>query len=293
MSRVLEPFDYFEPATLEEAVSLLQSPGSRVLAGGVDLVLKLRTRQLKAERIINLQKISNLDYVEVDDKGVLHVGAMASMQKVAEHPQVRANWAALAEGNAIVGSLQTKLMATVVGNLCTSTPVSDVTPALFTMGGEFVVIGPEGERTIAAEDFFTGLGTTALAQGELVREFTLAPHPAGWGSALLKAAKTHDDISKACVGVALALEGNRIIEARIALGAVAVTCIRAPEAEAIVVGQKLDDELAARAGQAASENINPITDVRSTADYRKHITGILVRDCLLKAHEQAKGGRGK
>ena len=102
MSRVLKPFEYFEPATLEEAVPLLQSPGAYVLAGGVELLLKLRTRQLKASRIVNLQKISELDYVDVDGNGVLHVGAMASMQKVAEHPQVKSNWAALAEGNAVL-----------------------------------------------------------------------------------------------------------------------------------------------------------------------------------------------
>lgn len=289
MSRVLEPFDYFEPQTLEEAVALLEPPGSRVMAGGVDLILMLRMRKVQASRVINIQNLSELDYVEVDEKGVLHVGAMTSMQKVAEHPKVNSDWTALAEGNAIVGSLQTKIMGTMVGNLCVSTPVSDVSPALYAMGGEFVVVGPSGERSIAAEDFFTGLGTTSLTQGEMVREVTLQPHASSWGSALLKAAKTHDDISKACVGVALAMDGNKIFDARIAMGAVAVTTVRAAEAEASLQGQDFSESLATEAGNIAAANIQPITDVRSTVAYRKHIIGIMIRDALIKSASRLKG----
>lgn len=283
MARVLAPFEYVEPTSLEEAVEALEVEGARVLAGGVDLVLRLRNRQLSARRVVNIQRIEGLDYVEVDDDGVLHVGAMASMQRVAEHPVIRSRWTALAEGNAIVGSLQTKVMSTVVGNLCVATPVSDVSPALYAMGGAFVIRGPQGDRTVAAEDFFTGLGTTVLTRGELVREITLAPHPLGWRSALDKAAKTHDDISKACVGVALAMDGETVHEARIGLGAVAVTTVRAPQAESALTGARFSADLAAQAGRIAGKHIEPISDVRSTADYRRHITGLMVRDCLVRA----------
>ena len=291
MSRVLEPFEYFEPATLDEAATLLNSDDARVLAGGVDLVLRLRNRQMRASRIVNIARIQDLDYVELGTDGLLHIGAMASMQKVANHPDVQHHFAALAEGNAIVGSLQTKLMSTVVGNLCVSTPVSDVTPALYVMGGTFVIHGIKGERRVPAEEFFTGLGTTALDTGEMVREITLAPHPAGWHSALEKSAKTHDDISKACVAVALALDGGNVIDARIALGAVAVTTVRAPEAEALLIGNTPSEELAADAGLEAAAHIAPISDVRSTAQYRKHITSIMVRDCILRAASQQAGAK--
>ena len=283
MSRVLKPFEYYEPSSLDEAVALLDTEDARVLAGGVDLVLRLRNRQMHASRVVNIARINGLDYVAEDSDGTLRVGAMTSMQTVAQHPRIKEKFTALAEGNAIVGSLQTKLMSTVVGNLCVSTPVSDVNPALYVMGGNFVVHGVKGERVVSAEEFFTGLGTTALEAGEMVKEITLSPHELGWGSALEKSAKTHDDISKACVAVALALEGGKIADIRIALGAVAVTTVRARKAEAVMVGEIPSETLATEAGALAAANISPISDVRSTAQYRKQIIRVMVRDCILKA----------
>lgn len=287
MSRVLEPFEYLEPASLEEAAALLRNEKTRLMAGGVDLILKLRMRAVEADRIVSLKSVPDLDYVRIDNEGVLHVGALATMQQVAEHPDVIKRWPALAEGNGLVGSLQTKRMSTVVGNLCVSTPVSDVSPALFVHGGKMIIVGGEAERSVNAEDFFTGLGTTVLQPGELVKEFTLEPSPAHTASVLLKAAKTHDDISKVCVGISVTVDDGHILDAKIALGAVAVTTVRAPEAESLLKGKVISDELLAEAGIVASDNINPITDVRSTAAYRTHLVKVMVRDGLKKAIQRA------
>lgn len=287
MSRVLEPFEYIEPASLEEAAALLRNERTRLMAGGVDLILKLRMRAIEADRVVNLKSIPDLDYVRIDSEGVLHVGALATMQQVAEHSEVRKKWPALAEGNALVGSLQTKRMSTAVGNLCVSTPVSDVSPALFVHGGKMVIVGGEAERSVNVEDFFTGLGTTVLQPGELVKEFTLEPPLDNTASLLLKAAKTHDDISKVCVGISVTVDNGQIVDSKIALGAVAVTTVRAPEAESLLKGQTINDELLAEAGVIASENISPITDVRSTSKYRAHLVKVMVRDGLKKAIQRA------
>lgn len=283
MSRVLEPFEYFEPASLDEAAKLLGQGNSQLLAGGVDLLLKLRQRMASADRVVSLKKIPDLNYVEIDDNGVLHVGPMATMQQVAENEAVRNSWTALAEGNGIVGSLQTKRMSTVIGNLAVSTPVSDVAPALYVLGGKFVLTDGENERVVDAEDFFTGLGTTVLNQGELIKEITLEPVAENTASLVRKASKTHDDISKVCIGIAVTLADGVIADAKIALGAVAVTTVRAPEAEQFLIGKAPSEELFAEAGAIASQQVNPITDVRSTAEYRSHMVKIMVRDGLQTA----------
>ena len=250
------------------------------MAGGVDLILKLRRRLVSADRIVSLKKIPGLNYVTTDDEGYLHVGALATMQQVADHDQVRESWTALAEGNAAVGSLQTKRMSTVVGNLCVSTPVSDVTPALFVLGGKFIIVGRDAERIVDAEDFFTGLGTTVLQPGEIVREITLTPTPDNTTSLLLKAAKTHDDISKVCVGIAVTVNEGLFLDVKIALGAVAVTTVRALEAETFLRGKAWSDDIIAEAGAIAAANIDPISDVRSTAAYRAQLVKVMVRDGL-------------
>lgn len=278
MSRVLKPFEFHEPETLEAASVLLGANKTFVMAGGVDLILKLRLRAVEASHVVSLQKIKGLDYLTVDDDGSLHVGAMATMRAIETNDLIAESWTAFQEGNGIIGSLQTKVMSTAIGNLCTATPVSDVTPAVLVLDGQFVIFGPSGERIVGAEEFFTGIGKTVLEKGEIVKELVLPPPRPGSGSILSKIAKTHDDISKVCVGVSVVVEEGLISDIKIALGAVAITTVRAREAEALLKGNKISDELIDRAAAIAADNISPITDVRSTKEYRKHIVKIMVRD---------------
>jgi carbon-monoxide dehydrogenase medium subunit len=287
MHRVLLPFEFFEPKTVEEAVRLLDTANSKVMAGGVDLVLKMRLRLILPDAVISLQKIPGLDYIESNPAG-LRFGALASIRQIELSPLIRKGWPVFYEAVRQIASVQTKTMGTAVGNLCVATPASDIAPALFVLGAKIKIVGLGYEKVTPIENFFIGVGKTVLEPNEIVTEMFVPGVPAGTGSAFLKAAKTADDIAKVNAAVLITVTGKICEEARIALGSVAPTPIRVAEAEGILKGQKLDEKILATAAEAAADTVRPISDIRSTAEYRREMVRILVRDALAKAAANAK-----
>lgn len=290
MHRVLLPFEFSEPASVAEAVALIDGERARALAGGVDLVLRMRLRQARPERVVSLQKIPGLDYVRPDGRlggGGLRIGALATLRQVEQSSTVIQGWPLLAEAIRSIASMQTKIMGTVVGNLCAGTPASDVAPALYALGARMRIAGRGGEREIPIEDFFVGPGRTAVGPHEMVTEIVVPAPAAGSAGAFLKLSKTSEDIAKVNVAVTVALTGGRCVYARIAVGSAAPTPVRAARAEQALEGREWGAAAIAAAAEATVEAVCPITDVRSTAHYRTEMVRVLVRDALSEAARRA------
>jgi aerobic carbon-monoxide dehydrogenase medium subunit len=291
----LRAFEYHAPATLDEAISLLQRHGesARALAGGTDLVVQMKesaTKFLLPSHLVSLLRVPELRGIAFSDSEGLRIGAGATMTEVAESPAMRERYTAIAEGAALVGSIQTMNMATVGGNLCNAAPSADIAPPLIVFDAEAVIVGPSGRRSLPLEEYFLGPGKTALAPHELLAEVRVPVPSAGTGSAYARhTPRKQMDIAVVGVAVAITLAGGRIERARVALGAVAPMPVRAGRAEAQLEGEPLSDECLARATDAAVEECSPISDVRGSAEFRRHIVRVTTERMLRLAAERARG----
>jgi CO/xanthine dehydrogenase FAD-binding subunit len=300
MYRVLLPFEFSEPSSVAEAAELVDGDRVRVLAGGVDLVLKMRLRQIVPERVVSLQKVPGLDYVRVNGPaaagaranggpggGALRIGALATLRQVETSSAVRQGWPLIAEAIGAIVSAQTKVMGTAVGNLCVGTPASDLAPALYALGASLKIAGLAGEREIPIEEFFLAAGKTAVAPHEIVTEIVVPAPAAGSAGAFLKLSKTAEDVAKVNVAVMLGCGEGVCTQACIAIGSAAPTPVRAAAAEQVLVGRPVDAGAIVAAAEAATMAVCPISDVRSTARYREEMVRVLVRDALEKAAARA------
>ncbi|HVP05492.1 MAG TPA: xanthine dehydrogenase family protein subunit M [Dehalococcoidia bacterium] len=291
----MRPFRYHAPATLDEAVALLHELGEagRPIAGGTDIVVQMKeghTRFPYPDMIVGLGRIPGLQEIEFSDKDGLRIGAAATMADVAASEEIRARYRALAEGAGVVGSLQTMNMGTVGGNVCNAAPSADTAPALLAFEAEAVVVSPSGRRAQPLHEFFVGPGKTTLKPGEILTELRLPAPPAHTGSAYVRhTPRKQMDIAVVGVAVALTLSGDTIQRARVALGAVAPTPVRAPRAEAALEGQKATAETFAKAAAAAMSDCSPISDVRGSAEFRRHLVRVLTERMLALAATRARG----
>jgi carbon-monoxide dehydrogenase medium subunit len=272
MHRVLLPFEFYEPVTVAEAVALVDGDRARALAGGVDLVLKMRLRQIVPESVVSLQKILGLDYVRLDGQNgdsaarasgrgeaqTLRIGALATLRQVEMAPFVRQSWPLLAEALGSIASVQTKVMGTVAGNLCVGTPASDVAPALYALDARVRIAGAHGEREIAVEQFFLDAGKTAVGPHEIVTEIVVPAPAAGSAGAFLKLSKTSEDIAKVNAAVMLTLAGGVCARAGISVGSAAPTPVRATGCGAGFIGRPLG----ARHGRCRDAAAEAVTFLR-------------------------------
>lgn len=289
MPRVLQPFEYLEPETVDEAVGMLSrcGPGASVLAGGVGLVEAMRDRQLGPQWVISLQGIAGLDFIRGHGLTGFSIGALTSIRSVELSTVIEKDYNLLHEAAHQIASVQVKNMGTLVGNLCCGTPASDLAPPLLALGAELKTAGPGSSRTIPLDSFFQGPGLTALAPGEIVVEVSVPSVPKRTGGAFLKLARVSADIAKVNVAVTIEMAGDTCREARIALGSVAPIPFRAVKAEAVLRGNTPTGAVILAAARAAAEEARPIDDVRSTAEYRREMAMLLVKRALQKALKRA------
>ncbi len=289
MYRVLRPFEYLEPNTVDEAVQVLSGYGTRavVLAGGVDLMSRMRRREIKPEYLIYIGKIAGLDYIENNKTNNLRIGALTTIRSLELSPAIQRDYLPLYEAAHSIASIQVKTMGTVVGNLCVATPASDLASALVALGAKLRIASSTAERVEDIVNFYIGPNRTSLQPGELVTELLLPGLRAGTGGAFIKVMRTADDIAKVNVAVQLEVVEKRFTEVKVAIGSVAPTVIRSRNAEESLEGQKLGPEIVKQAAEAAAEEVQPITDIRSTAEYRKQLVGVLVRQAIEQATERA------
>jgi CO/xanthine dehydrogenase FAD-binding subunit len=282
---VVRNFTYYDPKTVRQAVRLLQKHQGdvKVLAGGTDLFLRMRHRALMPAVVVDLKRIRALTGLRYSGQKGLRIGATVTQGEVETHASVRRHYGALAEAAGWVGSPQTRHRATVVGNLCNASPAADTAPALIAYRAVVNIAGPEGERQVPIEAFFTGPGQTALAPNEIVTELLLPPPQGKHGWGFLRRTRTAIDIALISSCAVVRAENGVCSDVSIGLGAVAPTPLRATDAEALLRGKQPDAALIEAAGEAAAAACNPISDVRCSAAYRTDMAGVLTRRCLQSA----------
>ncbi len=283
---------YAAPTTVDEARSLLASdPDATVFAGATDLVPQMRSGRAEPSIAVDLKKIDQLTSIGHSDH-TWTVGAATPTADLTRNKAFTADFPGLSHASGLIGSDQIQNRSSLGGNLCNASPAADSVPALVVNSARAVIAGADGTRTVPVEDVVTGPGSTSLAQGEFVVEFEIDKPPANTSDAYLRLTpRTEMDI--AIVGAAARVtvdDDGTCTAASIALGAVAPTVVRVPDAEAALVGSPINDESLAAVAAAATAACNPIDDKRGTIAYRRQVAGVLARRAVIQAAEQARNG---
>ena len=284
----LPRFEYHAPASLPEALELLSQWGekAKVFAGGTDLLVSMKKREIMPEHLINLKGISELKGVS-DEKEGLKIGPLVSLGEIERSKTVKEKYSILWEAVSVMASPQVRTLGTIGGNLSSAVPSADTAPPLIALGASVSLKGIHGERRVRVEDFFKGPGESVLQPDEILTQILIPKPPDGSGGTYLKMMR-RNALDLALVGVAvflrLDLDKEVCKEARIVLGAVAPTPIRALKAEEILIGKEINEALAKEAGRMASEEARPISDVRASMEYRSTIISILTKRALMKAY---------
>lgn len=288
---LVHQFEYCEPSSVEEAISLLAQHGdsAQLLAGGTFLLVQMKMEQVAPACLVSLGKMPGLEGLQIVDDH-LEVGPSTSIWDLRRSAKVGRDYQALAEACAAFGSTQIQMTGTLGGNVCNGSPASDTVPALVVLDAKLILRGPEGERMLPIERFLIGPGETALAEGELLTSIRMPEPGPGTGSAFVKVSRVRADLAKASAAASIVRDGDGIVDCRIALGSVGPTVLRACKAEQMLIGTSLTSESALGAGRVAAEEATPIDDLRSSAWYRREVVKALTHDALQAAWDRAGEG---
>ncbi len=282
---------YESPKTTREAVTLLSKEKGEafVLAGGTDLLVRLRMDMIDPDLMIDIKRIPAMNEIKKTATGFKIGAAVSGRQLGASKALVKA-WPGVVEATNLIGSDQIQGRCTMVGNLCNASPAADSVPAMIAAGAKAVVVGKAKRRIVAVENIVTGPGQTSLAKGEIIEAITLPKRPAKSGDAYLRfIPRTEMDIAVVGVAVSLTCKRGVIDSARVSLGAVAPTPLLVKQAAAAIIGTKLDKEALENLAAACSAACNPIDDKRGTVEYRVRVAGVLAKRAANIAFERAGG----
>jgi CO/xanthine dehydrogenase FAD-binding subunit len=282
-------FEYFRPLSVEEGCSLLykHKTAAKILAGGTDLFVKMKKKQILPRVVISLSGIQKLDRIEWDDNEGLKIGPLVTHEALVNHPIVKEKFDFLSETCFKIGTRQVRNMGTLVGNLCNASPSSDASPALLVLETKLKLAQLYGERTIPLQEFFVGPFQTVLHPQEIVIEVQIpkpAPYSAGSYKYIHKASSVGETLVGAAVLLTMDPRDSVCLEARIGLSSVSSTPIRARAAERILRGEKLGEKIIKEAAQVASDEIQP----RSRPWYRREMSRLLVERAILQAMEKIR-----
>ena len=283
-------FDYHAPASLEEALALLQRYGgdAKVLAGGQSLMPLLNFRLSRPAALVDLNRIPSLAYVREHD-GQLRLGAMTRQRTIEFSPMVAQKLPLLREATKWVGHLPIRTRGTIGGSIAHADPSAEYPAVLTALEGEVVARGPNGERVVKAKDLFHTYLTTSLAPEEILVEVRIPAMPAGAGYALEEFARRHGDFAIVGVAALIVREGRRCRQARLATAGTGPVPVRLRAAEEILEGDGLSDSAIEAAARRASELVSPDSDIHASAEYRRHLTGVLTKRALRRAMGVARG----
>jgi len=283
---------YVAPGTLDEAIGAFAAAGSaaRILAGGTDLLVQMRSGLVQPGLIVDIKKIAEMTSIEETADGGFRIGAAVSGAALSEHPRFGKVWPGVLEAVNLIGSKQVQGRASAGGNLCNGSPAGDSVPAMIAAGAVVTVQGPNGRRQMKVEEVPVGPGRTNLKPGEILVSFTLPSRPKGSGDAYLRMIpRTEMDIAVVGLGVSLTLKDGVCAAARVGLGAVAPTALLIEPAAKALVGSRLDDAALEAAAAACRAACRPIDDKRGTIAYRIKTAGVLLKRTAKIAAERAKG----
>lgn len=274
---LMRPFTYHRPKSVEEACAILAGdPLAYPLAGGTDLLVHMKWRQKRPTAVVNLKTIPGLSEIEAGHDRI-RIGALVNLNRVIAHPIIRAECPALPYTARFMGSPAIRNLATVGGNVCNASPAADLPPVLLALDAAVVIACAARRRRLPLQEFFRGPGETALLPGEILTEMEYPRRP-GWTVRYERLdVRRAMDIAIAGAALAVRMEDGHCGEVRIALGAVAPTPIRVPEAEAALCGRELAADAIEEAAELAMAAVRPISDIRASAEYRRDMVGMLVR----------------
>lgn len=286
----LPKFTYHTPASISEALTLLTEYGekSKVMAGGTDLLVSMKKREIVPEHLINLKGIADLKGVRYDAKEGIRIGALVTLEEIRRSEEVKDEFCALWDAVDKMASPQVRSLGTIGGNLCGAVPSADTAPPLIALKALVKTAGGSGERSLPVEDFFRGPKESVLQRNEILTEVFI-PNPPQKSSGVYLKLMRRNAMDLALVGVAawLRIDSEGICrEARIALGAVGPTPIRAVGAEKVLINKKVVEALAEEAGKAASVVCRPISDIRSSLEYRCSMVEVLTKRAVMDAYKR-------
>lgn len=288
----MQPFEYARAYSTGEAVALLtQANGrARVLSGGTDLIVALRDGRLVTDLVVDIKFIPEVNDLTFDPATGLAIGAAVPCHRIYGDEPIARAYPGLIDAASLIGGVQIQGRASLGGNLCNASPAADSIPALIAHGAVAHIAGPAGRRCVPVEAFCTAPGRTVLQPGEFLVALHLPPPAPGFGAAYVRFIPRNEmDIAVVGAGVSVQLDESRtqFVAARIVLAAVAPTPLFVPAAGAALIGQPISQHTVAEAARIAQAAAQPITDMRGTASYRRHLVGVLVQRALAKALARA------
>lgn len=293
----LQDFEYIAAKSIDEIVSLLKNDKglTRVLSGGTDLLVQLREGRVKAERVVAIKHISEVNELIFHPINGLTIGAAVSCRRICSDPMVASGYPGLVDAFSLIGGTQIQGRASIGGNLCNASPAADSIPALIAHRAFCLIAGPHGVRELPVEHFCIGPGRTALKNGEFLLATRVPPVGTNFGAAYLRFIPRKEmDIAVIGVGASVNLSGDSssFVDARIALGAVAPTPLHVKEAGEFLVGRQVSDDAVHEAAIISKNAAKPISDMRGTAEQRRHLTVVLTRRALSEAIARAQRKNG-
>ena len=298
----MKNFEYLEPTTVAEACALLKQHGgeAKVFAGGAHLTILMKQGLLAPKALVNIKKIPELKGIRYDDDAGLTIGALVTHRELETSALVKEKFPVLCEAEREVANIRVRNMGTVGGNLASGEPLTDLSQIFIALDGKAKIAGPNGQRMIAVEELFLDFYTTSLAEDEILTHVVLPPSSPRSGIEYIRFSSS-SVVDKPSAGVAVRLtldsSGETVQTARIVLGCVGATPVRARKAEALITGEKITPELAEEAGRIASQECSPTSDLRGSEKYKRAIVKTLVKRAAVKAYEKtltlpSPSGRG-
>lgn len=288
----MNPFEYLMPNSMDEAISLLVSHGERAkfIAGGTDVIIKIKERKIMPQYLVSLRRIQGLDHITYKE-GELRIGALVTHRMLELSPIIKKEFPILIDAVTHIGSVQIRNVATIGGNIVNAVPSADGAIPLITLGAQVRLRGPKGERSMALEDLFIGPGQTLLEPGEILVEFIIPRLPPHTGAAYVKhTRRAAMELPLLGVAVLLSLSDDlkKCLDARIGLGVLAPTPMRARIAESVLKGQQISEELLDKAAKTAAEECKARDSIRGEAWYRREMVEVLVPRMARLAMERAR-----
>ena len=283
-------FDFHAPSSLDEAFSLLETHRGdvKLLAGGTDLIPQMKMRRVEPGHIINLKRIPDLSGIK-QYNGSIHIGALTRLIEIEKSKLIAEKVPLLTETVKAMASVQVRNLGTIGGNICNASPAADTAISLIALGAKAQFASSTGIRFVPIEDFFTGPSRTIMKYDEILTGISVPIKTENTGSSFIKIGRVVLDLATVNAAVSLTLDGDLIRNVRVAIGAVAPTPLRLMVVEDYLVGKSPSFEVFEAAGELASEIVKPISDVRSTAEYRKAVSKTIIMDTLDRASRQAGG----
>lgn len=284
-SRVLPQFDLLEPRNVADVIALLSQHENQVsvLAGGTDLLVWAYIEKNKTPYVLSLSAIEGLDHLDYVAGEGLRIGAKVKVAQLLKHPDVAKHYPALYQAAENFATPQIRNMATVMGNVLRASPAGDCSCAILALGAKVVLQGPAGKRLVDIDDFWVSYGVTERQPDELAVELRIDDTSSSTCSAFQRLTRVHEDLSKLNVAVRLEMDQDTCKQARIAMGCVGPTPLRLKKTERLLTGAKISAELLQQVAAAAREEVTPIDDQRSTAEYRRQVSGVILKRVIEQA----------